>query len=71
VKVPAQGRLTLHGVTKPVTVQLEARYDGSGIEVAGTAPVVLADFGINAPDTPVVSVEDHGSFELHLLFVRP
>jgi polyisoprenoid-binding protein YceI len=70
VKVPAQGRLTLHGVTKPVTVQLQARYDGTRIEVAGTAPVVLADYGIDAPDTPVVSVDDNGSFELHLLFER-
>jgi polyisoprenoid-binding protein YceI len=70
IKVPAQGQLTLHGVTKPVTVQLQARYDGTRIEVAGTAPVVLADYGIEAPDTPVVSVDDNGSFELHLLFQR-
>jgi polyisoprenoid-binding protein YceI len=70
VTVLAQGRLTLHGVTKRVTVKLEARYDGTRIEVAGTAPVVLADYRIDAPDTPVVSVDDNGSFELHLLFER-
>ena len=70
VKVQANGRLTLHGVTKPVTVQLEARSDGARVEVAGTAPVVLGDFGIDAPDTPVVAVDDHGAFELHLLFER-
>jgi polyisoprenoid-binding protein YceI len=66
----AAGRLTLHGTTKAVTVSLDARWDGTTIEVAGTAPVALADYGIETPHTPVVSVDDKGSFEVHLLFKR-
>ncbi len=64
------GTLTLHGVTKPVTLTLDARWNGATIEVAGTAPIVLADFGIDPPHTPIVSVDDHGSLELHLLFTH-
>jgi polyisoprenoid-binding protein YceI len=70
VEVQARGRLTLHGETKPVTLTLDARFDGDAIEVAGTAPVVLADYAIEAPDTAVAAVDDEGSLELHLRFER-
>jgi polyisoprenoid-binding protein YceI len=66
----AAGNLTMHGVTKAVTLTLDAKWDGKTIEVAGTAPITLADFSIERPDTPVVSVDDHGSLEVHLLFAR-
>jgi polyisoprenoid-binding protein YceI len=70
VHVSATGTLTMHGVTKPVTLQLDARWDGNAIEVAGTAPIKLADYGIERPETPVVSVDDNGSLEVHLRFTR-
>jgi polyisoprenoid-binding protein YceI len=70
VAVRARGRLTLHGETRSIVVDVEAQFDGETIEVAGTAPVVLADFGIEAPDTPVAAVDDNGSLELHLRFER-
>jgi polyisoprenoid-binding protein YceI len=66
----AVGNLTLHGVTKSVTLTLDANWDGRTIEVAGTAPITLADYSIERPDTPIVSVDDHGSLEVHLLFAR-
>jgi len=64
----AAGRLTLHGVTRDVTVALDARWNGSTIDVVGTAPILLADYGIQPPQTSVTSVGDHGSFELQLRF---
>jgi polyisoprenoid-binding protein YceI len=70
VSVTALGLLTLHGVTRPVKVSLQARWDGATIEVVGSAPIVLADYHITPPDTGVVSVDDHGSFELSLRFAR-
>jgi polyisoprenoid-binding protein YceI len=69
VEVDATGKLTLHGVTNTVTVPLEARWTGPTIEVVGSAPIKLADYKINAPDTGVVSVDDHGSLELSLTFI--
>ncbi|MCU1430606.1 MAG: hypothetical protein JWL83_4606 [Actinomycetia bacterium] len=66
----ASGSLTLHGTTKPITLTLDTCWRGATIEVAGTAPIVLADYGIDSPHTPIVSVDNHGSLEVHLLFSR-
>jgi polyisoprenoid-binding protein YceI len=70
VEVRATGDLTLHGTEKRMTLTLQARFDGDTIEVVGTAPVVLADYGIDAPDTAVARVDDNGSLELRLVFDR-
>ncbi len=43
------GRLTLRGVTQPVTLTLSARRDGTAVEVAGTLPVVPGRWGIRLP----------------------
>lgn len=68
VTAKAIGDLTLKGVTQQVTVDLEAQLDGSKLLVAGNAPVVLSDFGIDAPSAPrVVSIEDEGELEFQLI----
>jgi polyisoprenoid-binding protein YceI len=68
-KLTATGSLTLHGVTRTNAVPLEARWDGSTIEIdASDIPIVLADYKISAPDTGVTKVDGHGSFELSLRF---
>jgi polyisoprenoid-binding protein YceI len=64
----ASGRLSLHGVTRPITFQVDARWNGPTIDVVGTAPIILADYRIRAPDTVVARVEDHGSIEVDLTF---
>jgi polyisoprenoid-binding protein YceI len=68
VHVNAKGTLLLHGVSRPVTVALDARWNGPTIEAVGTAPITLADFGIDAPNTPIAKVDDHGTLELALKF---
>jgi polyisoprenoid-binding protein YceI len=71
VTAEATGDLTLHGVTKQVTVPIQARWTGDRIEVVGSVDVALADFGIEPPTGFfVLSVADHGTVELHLLFDR-
>ena len=70
VKVAATGALTLHGVTRTITIPLDARWDGDTIEAVGTAPIVLADYKIEPPKTAVVQADDHGSLELSLTFGR-
>ncbi len=55
-------------MTRDVAVALDARWNGSTIDVVGTAPILLADYGIQPPQTSVTSVGDHGSFELQLRF---
>jgi polyisoprenoid-binding protein YceI len=70
LEVVATGNLTLHGVTRPVQVPLQARWNGDTIEVAGGTTVVLADFGIVAISNPFVAIADTGEFEMQLTFTR-
>jgi len=70
VTVKASGNLTLHGVTKPVTLDLQARWNGSSIDIAGSTPIAMADFGITPPSVGgFVTVDDNGVMELQLTFV--
>jgi polyisoprenoid-binding protein YceI len=71
VRATATGDLTLHGVTRPVEVSLQARWSGDTIEVVGTLPIVFADYEIDPPNIAnFVSVEDEGEMELMLTFAR-
>jgi polyisoprenoid-binding protein YceI len=72
VEVDAVGTLELHGVERAVTIPLEACAVGDGqAQVAGSLPVVLADFEIETPDIPgLVRVEDHGALELQVDLVQ-
>jgi len=69
--VSAIGDLTLHGVTRSVTIDLQAQLVGDTIAVVGSTPVVFADYEIAQPRAMVVlSVDDHGLLEFQLLFER-
>ena len=50
-------------------LELDTRWDGAAIEVVGTSPLAFADFGIDPPNTPLVTVDTIGKFELALTFV--
>jgi polyisoprenoid-binding protein YceI len=68
----ATGDLTLHGVTKRVTVPIQAKWTGQRIEVVASFDVALADYGIEPPTIPgrVLSVDDTGTVEMALNFVK-
>jgi len=71
VKVNAAGTLTLHGVSKTVTVALQAVRQGGIIAVTGSLPITFSDYSIQKPNSfSVLSVDDHGIMELHLLFTH-
>jgi polyisoprenoid-binding protein YceI len=72
VTVQVPGKLTLHGVTKSVTAPIEARWDGTTIQVVvKTLPVQLGDYGITPPTGgPIAEVDDHGDLELALFFTK-
>jgi polyisoprenoid-binding protein YceI len=71
IQVTTQGALTLHGVTKTVTMDLQATRSGGIIAVTGSMNVKFADFGFSGPTSfAVLSVQDHGTMELHLLFTH-
>jgi polyisoprenoid-binding protein YceI len=71
VSATAKGDFTLHGVTKQVEIPLEGRWDGRDVQVVGRLHIVFADYGIQAPTSPVVaSIDDEGEMEFQVFFRR-
>lgn len=72
VSATAVGDLTIHGVTNPVEVAIEAQLVGDTIAIVGSTDVVFADYGVTAPSAPiVVSLDDFGIIEFQLFLTRP
>lgn len=70
ISLEAMGTLTLHGVTQPVTIPLEAEVVDGVMVVVGSLPILFADYDIAQPQAPIlVSIEDNGVMELQLLLV--
>ena len=70
ISLEATGTLTLHGVTQPVTIPLEAELVDGVLAVVGSLPILFADYDIAQPRAPIlVSIEDNGVMELQLLLV--
>lgn len=69
VIVDVSGKLTVHGISQPVTAHVHAAGDARQGEVVGSLVVDMRDFGISPPDIsftraePMVTIE----FDLHLL----
>lgn len=71
VSATAKGELTVHGVSKPVELSLDARWNGDTIDVAGRLEVHFPDFGIENPSMAgMLEVGDDGTMELQLTFER-
>ena len=69
--IAIKGRLTLHGVTKPVSIDLSARRTGDIVDVVGSTRLTLADFDIATPVIPgFVSTDDTGVLEFALVLKR-
>lgn len=67
----AVGELTLHGVTREVSVALEGQLVNGRVVVVGSAPIVFADYEIDPPSAViVVSVADNGVFEFQFVLER-
>ncbi len=72
VTITAPADLTLHGITRPVTVTMLARRDGPALQAAGTIPVTFAAWHIKGPAGygPFGSLADHGTAEFLLVLHR-
>ncbi|HEX5879008.1 MAG TPA: YceI family protein [Actinomycetota bacterium] len=64
------GNLTLHGVTRPLDVPVQARWDGDSIQVAGGTRIRRADFDLEVPTLAGYRIEDTAVVELELTLVR-
>jgi len=71
VQATATGDLTLHGVTRRVSIDLEGQLSGALVLVVGSLEITFADYGIQSPRAAsVLSVEDKGTLELQLSFTK-
>ena len=71
VTADAVGLLDLHGVERPVTIAIAARWNGEVIDLTGSVEIALADHAIDPPAPQIVTVADSGTLELQLTFARP
>ncbi len=72
VAVTLPGKLTLHGVTKDVEIAAQARQEADGtVVVAGSLPVLFADYGIEAPNVAgIIAVQDNGTMEFRVVLAK-
>jgi polyisoprenoid-binding protein YceI len=71
ITTTATGKLTLHGITKMVTMPVQGRWDGTTVQVVGKLPIRFVDYGITPPNIGgFVSVGGTGTIELALFFAQ-
>jgi polyisoprenoid-binding protein YceI len=71
VAVAATGDLTIHGVTRPVTIELHAALHGDVIAAVGSLTFSWDDFGMDRPTAArVVSLGDDVTMEAQLFFTK-
>lgn len=68
VTVTVTGDLTLRGVTRSVTTDLQAQLTGGTISVQGAIPITFADYEIDNPSGGPAQVGDTGTLELLVVF---
>ena len=65
------GKLTLHGVTKDVSLDAQGVIEGNQVIVVGSTPILFADYNIAKPQAQaVLGVDDKGIMEFQLVFAK-
>jgi polyisoprenoid-binding protein YceI len=71
VNVSATGQLTIHGVTRTVTIPIQARLNGTQVEIAGSITFPFSQFSMTPPSIGgFVSVQDNATMEFDLKFAQ-
>lgn len=52
------GNLTVHGVTRPVTFDVQASLSGDTLTGTATTSVLMTDFNVTPPAMPILQVQD-------------
>jgi polyisoprenoid-binding protein YceI len=67
VTLQATGDMTIHGVTKSVTIPLQTQVNGSKLEIVGSLTFPMSDFGMEPPTIAgIVDVESNATLEFQL-----
>lgn len=71
VSFSMNGKLTLHGVTKDVKIDCDAKLKDGVIEIVGKLPIKMGDYSIEPPEIPdFVKADDDGVLEFRLLLKK-
>jgi polyisoprenoid-binding protein YceI len=70
VDVSVTGKLTIHGVTKDVTIKAKAQLVGGKAEIAGSTSISMTDYGVSPPQMPFVTVDSTLLLEFDFFLVR-
>jgi polyisoprenoid-binding protein YceI len=71
IHVPATGALTIHGVTKTVTIPIDGLLSGSQIQLVGSISFPFSEFGMTPPSIGgFVSVQNTATMEFKLVLTR-
>lgn len=71
INTKANGDLTLRGLTKPVSFDVQAQVSGQTFTVVGNITIVFDEWGIPEPGFGNITVEPDGLLEFALVFSRP
>ncbi len=64
------GRMKIRGVERDLTFEVEARLRGGTLEILGKTDFTWADFEIDPPNTPLVTVQDNVHLEVLIIARR-
>lgn len=70
VSFQATGNLTIHGVTKPVTVAVQLKVAGGVPQVVASIETNMTDFGVSPPSIGFTTVQPAVTIEAQLAFAR-
>ncbi|MDQ6743058.1 MAG: YceI family protein [Candidatus Dormibacteraeota bacterium] len=70
ITLAVPGQLTIHGVTKDATATVKARVNGSQLDLAGSTPATMTDFGITPPQVPFTTSESKVTIEFNLVLTK-
>lgn len=66
VIVPVPGQLTIHGVTKDVTANVQLRVGGATAQIAGSISTNMTDFAVSPPTIGFTTVQPAVTIEFQL-----
>jgi polyisoprenoid-binding protein YceI len=70
VDIVVSGKLTIHGVTKDVTVKAKAQMRGDTVEIAGSTSIDMGDYGVSPPQVGFVTVDSAVVIEFDLFMTK-
>ncbi|HEV3234199.1 MAG TPA: YceI family protein [Candidatus Dormibacteraeota bacterium] len=69
-QLSTSGKLTIHGMTKDVSIPMTGQVNGDKLEVQGSVAINMTDYGVRLPSVPFTSVQPGVTIAFHVLFAR-